>query len=170
MDAQKESFDELLERYVFNAAAQFIEQADPETQARIINLLNHVGKTVPSVSTPVNSKSLELADTSPAESYDVQLESQWEEVLRKPVRNKRIKNETHGLTRRMVDLRQICMNSTTFCIDQLQRLLQLSQKNLSDTGRKSHLINHYQSIIDNKTAYLTKMQALQQEELNKMQA
>lgn len=168
MGNQKESFDKLLEKYVFGAAAQFIDQADPETQTKIIDLFNHIGKTTPSVSTSANSTLLELK-TLPTESYDVQLERQWKEALRKPVRKKRIKNEICGLTKRLADLYQIRINSTILCIGQLQRLLKRSQNNISDGNTSSFLANHYQSIIDNKTAYLTKMQAFHQEELNKKQ-
>ncbi len=88
MSIQKESFDKLLEKYVFNAAAQFIEQADPKTQAKVIDLLNLIGKAIPSISAPFNTTSLELTNTFSAESYDVQLERQWKEALRKPVSKK----------------------------------------------------------------------------------
>ncbi|WP_020606636.1 hypothetical protein [Spirosoma spitsbergense] len=170
MGNQKESFDKLLEKYVFNAAAQFIDQVDPEMQTKIIDLLNHIGKTTPPTSAPINCNSLELTTTFPAESCDIQLERQWKEALRKPVRKKRIKNEIYGLTRRLIDLYQIRIESTIFCIGQLQRLLKRSHNTISDRSRQSYLINHYQSIIDNKAAYLTKMQALQQKELNKVHA
>jgi hypothetical protein len=169
MGNQKESFDKLLESYVFNAAAQFIDQVDPETQAKIIDSLNHISKTAPSGSVPTNGNSLELINTFPSESYDEQLERQWKEALRKPVRKKRIENETHGLTRRLVDLYQIRIESTILCIGRLQGLLKRSHNNISDGSMQSYIINHYQSIIDNKATYLTKMQALQQKELKKVQ-
>ncbi len=170
MGNQKELFDKLLEKFVFNTAAQFIDQVDAEMQAKIIDLLNHIGKNTPAASAPTNGNSLEPTNTFQAESYDVQLERQWKEALLNPVRNKRIKNETRGITRRLIDLYQIRIQSTIFCIGELQGLLERSHTNIVDESRQSYLSNHYQSIIDKKAAYLTKMQSLQQEELKKVRA
>ena len=168
MGNQKESFDKLLEKYVFNVAAQFIDQVDPETQTKIIDLLNHIGKHTPPSGVPINDNSLELT-TFPAEYYDLQLEKQWKEALGEPVRKRRTKNELHGITRRLINLYQIRIESTIFCIGQLQRLLKRSHNTISDRGRQSYLMSHYQSIINNKAAYLTKLQALHQAELKKVE-
>ena len=169
MGNQKESFDKLLEKYVFAAAAQFVDQADPETQTKIIDLFNHIGEAAPLVSTSTSQTSLKLTSSTHAESYEVQLERQWEEALRKPVHKKQIRTEICGLTQRLVNLYQIRIKQTIFCIGQLQRLMKRSQNNILDRNTRSCLTNRYQTIIDGKTAYLTKMQAFHQEELNKEQ-
>ena len=159
MSNQKESFDKLLEKYVFDAAAQFIDEAAPETQEKIINLFNQIGRPATSARTSVNSLLPELADL-PAEFYEAQLERQWQEALRKPVRDERVNHEKYAVPQRLFDSYESQINSTVLCIGQLQRLLKRAQSKITDTGRKACLIDHYQSIIDSKAIYLTRIQAL----------
>lgn len=42
----KQSFNSLLELYVFNVATNFIESASPEDQDRLVNLLNTIDKPI----------------------------------------------------------------------------------------------------------------------------
>ena len=59
MTQSKNTLNTLLEQYVFEVAARFIDQASPEDQTRLINLLNTIEKSSRITNSPTeNSKEM----------------------------------------------------------------------------------------------------------------
>jgi len=83
-----QSFERILEQYVFDVAAKFIGSVPNEDQDRLINLVNTIDKQSAGRDSPdvhLQKVAIDSLIDSPLEM----VEEQWKEALKKPLYRKR---------------------------------------------------------------------------------
>ena len=172
MRNRKKSFGNLLEQYMFEAAVQFIDLADSDTQRLIINLINDIDTTPPShtIATDSSSLSVGLDTTSSAKFHSTPLDEQGQKAVPRLVGRKRNRSNAYRPSQYLILAYQVAINTTTASMNQLQSLIYRAENSLYSSLTKAQLINHYQAVIARYATYLDKVRVLQIRELNKLQS
>jgi hypothetical protein len=158
----RQSVNSLLENYVLQIAAEYIDMISPEDQTRLMNLVNDIGRVPHEAGTstdlPVN--------VSDGLSHPFKgLEQQWQEALSNslpPAKKPDLSESLRELLQGSLLLNQREIEATLLYIGRMAKLIERAETTRNTSGYQNGLIQHYRTIQGSYTTRLEQLESFQE--------
>ena len=156
-----QSFNKLLEQYLFNMAARIIDKLDRHDQDKLIQFIISIDTAPSPTRSEVDPALVAITRSDPTEK-------ELSKASRKASVRRRIKENEHIIhIRQQISRYQTQIDSTVQYISRVEALIEGTKNARLNANARLVLLNQYQSLHDRYILNLVKTQGLQQKERNR---